>query len=232
MVIVRQRRMTSIVGLLVAMLVALGGAGCEPRKEYTRHYWPDGALKGEGVLLAGGMLSDKAFHGPWIYYYPSGEKWKEGRWDFNTRVGVWRIYHRDGALLAEGELRGTARVGEWKWWYPNGQLAAEGSFSRQEYSNETGHRGGYASGPWVFFYDTGQLAARGDYLPPPPEEVDDPWAYNDFVRHHELDDAGEWELESLGNHAGGLATGDWVMFEPNGDPSPLSGTYENGLRAR
>ena len=70
------------------------------------------------------------FEGPYVMYYESGNKFEEGIFEANQRIGIWKYYWDRGGNPLKEEIiyEDNVENGPFKEYHPNGQLAAEGTY--------------------------------------------------------------------------------------------------------
>lgn len=90
-------------------------------------------------------------HGPWISWYPTGQKQMEGAYRNDAQVGKFTWWHPNGQKALEGSYDVGKQHGKWVWWHPNGQKAIQGEYVR---GNPTGH--------WSWWNEDGKVAQAAD----------------------------------------------------------------------
>lgn len=61
-------------------------------------------------------------HGQWVWWYPNGQKYSEGRYLNDQPVGLWVFWHSNGQKQMEGEYSTGVLVGKWTWWKEDGSV--------------------------------------------------------------------------------------------------------------
>lgn len=116
--------------------------------------------------------------GPWMGYYPDGQKRYEGQFKNDKCQGVFTYYQENGALWATNTFDKSGTKALNKTYAPNGTLIATGYYLNQEkegewrfYSEETGalltveeYKGGLAHGPSKTYFETGVLMSERLYV--------------------------------------------------------------------
>ena len=65
-------------------------------------------------------------HGPYVAYWPSGQRFAEGAWLDDAPYFHWRYWYESGQLMAEGEYDHGVRVlGTWTYFTEDGAPATE-----------------------------------------------------------------------------------------------------------
>jgi len=105
----------------------------------------------DGLVTQACMRSTEAA-GPFVQWYPSGQKAAEGLFKRGHRAGQWVWWHPDGRLATRGRYDAGSEAGEWTWWHPNGKTEQRGAYLD-----------GARVGEWSQWFDDGQLRARGLY---------------------------------------------------------------------
>src|SRR5690349_13872121 len=60
-------------------------------------------LEGFGCLKAG--TKERVFHGPYVAYWPNGQKQAEGQFENGWRTGNWSFFDRDGKKSGETQFK-------------------------------------------------------------------------------------------------------------------------------
>jgi antitoxin component YwqK of YwqJK toxin-antitoxin module len=102
-----------ILSLLFGLLLLITGCRSEQpakagKSEIINQYDSDHQKQGyweiysDSVLIAKGSYTDDRPDGPWIFYYPNGQKKEEGHFKNGNRVGIWAEWYEDGDLMWKG----------------------------------------------------------------------------------------------------------------------------------
>ncbi|OXU15172.1 Serine/threonine-protein kinase pkn1 [Sedimentisphaera salicampi] len=93
----------------------------EDVKKYKETY-PDGTLKLE---YSGGIADDGRFllHGKEIWYYPSGSKKREARYELGKKIGQETYWSEDGQVCWRWDHQADG-TSYWTQYWPNGQMKA------------------------------------------------------------------------------------------------------------
>ena len=92
-----------------------------------------------------GTYKEGAENGHWIYYYETGEKWREGNYEDGLRQGTWTTYYENGKKLHEGNYVDGLEEGKWVAWQQDGNIDYQGSFKE-----------GLKDGEWTGYYPNGK----------------------------------------------------------------------------
>ncbi len=117
------------------------------RKLETRtEKYPSGAKKSEGDYLVAREIvqtpddwwnmqlavytrqGNDERHGPWITWYPNGQKQTEGLYEHDVPVGEFTWWYANGQQAVRGEYVDGEQQGKWVWWHENGLKSIEGEF--------------------------------------------------------------------------------------------------------
>lgn len=120
-----------VAGVAVAVLAVLA-----LRYLFTdsvQHY-PGGGVRARGHYNYGDR------HGPWTFYYESGQKECEGAYVAGFEAGVWTFWHENGSPRARGAVGDDGgRQGDWQYWDRSGQPLTEAEFLASD-PNDSLHR--------------------------------------------------------------------------------------------
>ena len=111
--------------------------------EYRRWYG-DGETLRESVTYEGGVK-----HGPYVYYYPSGQVLEQGTHQYGLKQGRFSSFHKTGAIHIEGEYVDNKRSGDFVVTSDNGMNIQKGPYFM-----------GHKHGKWVSKY----IPLRGEPL--------------------------------------------------------------------
>ncbi len=184
--------------------------------------------------------------GPWVYYYPNGNKKSEGEMLNNGNEGPWKFYHSNGKLSAEGNLSKGKYEGIIKFYSESGALVEKSGYSR-----DTLH------GHFISYFENGNIKAEGEKV---YDKKDGLWKYYleggtldaeedlrlgnlhgraiNYYANGKIKDIGYFkdgkrdslyisyfingQIESTGYYENGLREGNWTWYFENGQ---LSGQY-------
>ena len=90
--------------------------------EYRRWY-ADGVTLRESVMYEGGVK-----HGPYTYYYPSGQILEQGTHQYGLKQGRFSTFHKNGAVHVEGEYADNKRSGDFTVTSDNGMNIQKGPY--------------------------------------------------------------------------------------------------------
>ena len=181
----------------------------------------------EGVLHASGTLDSLGRRsGPWVLFWPDGERKAAGEYLEGRRDGAWTFFRVDGSTEQEGAYRSGAWHGAWKWYHDGGALhrdewyrkgGEDGDFLELSNAGDTLAAGRYErglkQGRWIEHVNDDRR--EGVYL---DGEQDGIW------RH--FGDDGQLRFE--GEYVAGIPTGEHVKYWPSGIRA-MTGAYEGGL---
>jgi antitoxin component YwqK of YwqJK toxin-antitoxin module len=155
-----------------------------------------------GRVVSRGIVNERGEKiGPWIDYFSSGEKMREGQYVGNSKNGEWKYFTKDGRIVQSGSFRYGLEDGTWKWFYPDGPLWRE-----EEYFN------GKEDGQATEYAPDGEVIASGGYL---EGEKEGEWYYK--VGDH---------IEK-GKYTVGLREGIWKYYDAN-NIVKFEGNYSQG----
>jgi HEAT repeat protein len=118
--------MTSRLSIWGCLFAALVLAGC-------------GQARTEGELVEGKP------HGPWKYWYATGQREKAGSYKNGIEDGLWTYWYENGQRAKSGSFAEGKEQGDWVQWYENGQKKEQGTYDH-----------GLQHGAWVYWHDNGQ----------------------------------------------------------------------------
>lgn len=114
--------------------------------------------------------------GPYVQWYPNGEKAIAGSYKNGRQQGVWTLWYDNGKMMLQETLAEGSRQGESKGWHKNGSLAGSGSYVDNMrhgiwtvwYENgakmqEGSYDHDMRSGLWTFYYENGSRKEAGAY---------------------------------------------------------------------
>jgi len=225
--------------------------------DIKREYYSDGTLASEGTMMGGkkqgnfrlydkdgrevdGELYDKdklmargridslgRREGEWIFYYDTGEKRSEGRYERGMKQGPWKFYYKNGKPEQEGNYKDDLAYGSWKWYYLSGLL------HRDEF-----YKKGKEDGTCVEYDTVGVVLNQGEYIEGYKTGVWKLWV-NDHREEGEFVDGERngiwlWYLDSgqkvfEGKFENGIAVERHRKWHPNGNIME-AGKYEAGER--
>jgi len=93
--------------------------------------------RGETITLSDGVTQRD---GPWVSFYPDGQKYEEGAFTRDKRTGRWNYYHENGSLAKSGEYVDGQPDGTWQYRRTDGSL-----------EHEECYRSGKRHGAWRYF---------------------------------------------------------------------------------
>lgn len=91
-------------------------------------------------------------HGPFVEYWPNGQKKAQGQFDEGRLSGQYASWYENGQRESRGEYVAGNATGPWTWWHDNGMRRAEGSYDS-----------GTPDGSWTSWDPTGKVARRQRY---------------------------------------------------------------------
>ncbi len=221
-----------------------------PEGEIVAGYiFKNGTIVGEGIIDEAGIKD-----GPWREYYPNSALKSEGVYDNGKRIGEWKFYHPNGQLEQIGSYNKDGEEdGPWTWYFATGDLLREESYFNgmiDGYSIEYDEFGviiaegeyieDYREGKWVLNY--GDHKSEGEYLNGMRHGS---WInyYSDGIKSFEgkfIEDNPNgrqtwyWpngNIKTQGNYIMGLKNGEWVKYNYDGSPF-ISIFYENGVEKK
>ena len=86
-------------------------------------------------------------HGPFVAWYPNGQKKLEGQYQDDKPVGKFVWWYDNGQKAIEGEYVVGQQTGTWAWWHANGQKALQGAY-----------QSGAEFGKWTWWKQDGQVS--------------------------------------------------------------------------
>jgi antitoxin component YwqK of YwqJK toxin-antitoxin module len=86
-------------------------------------------------------------HGPWVSWYPNGQKQAEGEFRNDVQVGKFVWWYANGQKQIEGVYTDGEQQGPWVWWHENGQKSIRGEYTK-----------GHPSGRWTWWNVDGKVA--------------------------------------------------------------------------
>lgn len=157
-----------------------------------------------GILLSEGILdAEGREQGPWVYFYPTGEKKAEGAYKDGKKIDQWKYYHRNGKMEQTGRYQNDLPVGLWNWYFDDGSLRREEEYFR-----------GLVEGPSIEYNQQGEVVAQGEYLDGYKEG---PWIYH-MGDHKEI-----------GNYIEGQRQGNWKYYYSDTEKLQFEGSYTYGI---
>ena len=141
-------------------LVSLALAACGPEMEF----YADGARRAEGRVAfsksAHARVDGEREVGPWLWWYPNGERREAGTVENGKRVGEWTQWYPNGQRRSRGvrvydaRTHASPRDGVWTFWHENGSILARGVYTL-----------GQREGHWDYSREDGSLDAEktGEY---------------------------------------------------------------------
>lgn len=95
-----------------------------------------------GQLKLKGEYYDNRKHGHWVFWYANGNKWSEGYFEKDLRVGKTLVYHENGKLYYKGSYDKGKKSGVWifhnmegkqvnKVTFENGMIKAQSKKSKE-----------------------------------------------------------------------------------------------------
>jgi len=163
-------------------------------------YHPNGKLEQNGKYDSKGRLT-----GQWIWYYASGNLWREENYIKGLADGMMSEYVEDGNIITEGEYIEGFEEGPWVYQY--GDFKEEGTYSY-----------GYRNGFWKYFDSEGNLLFEGEFIDNNPNG-----------KHIFYWDNGKVKDEI--NYLMGMKNGDWKKYNYDGSLL-LVISYENGIEKK
>jgi uncharacterized protein len=85
-------------------------------------------------------------HGPWVAWYPNGQKQAEGEYRNDVQVGKFVWWYENGQKALEGAYGDGEQEGRWVWWHDNGQKSIQGEYTK-----------GHPSGRWTWWQNDGKV---------------------------------------------------------------------------
>ena len=86
-------------------------------------------------------------HGPWVAWYPKGQRQNEGEYRNDVQVGKFTWWFPNGQKALEGAYSDGEQEGKWVWWHQNGQKSIQGDYTK-----------GHPSGHWTWWNEDGKVA--------------------------------------------------------------------------
>ena len=86
-------------------------------------------------------------HGPFITWYPRGQRQSEGEYRNDVQVGKFSWWYANGQKAIEGGYADGEQEGKWVWWHENGQKSIQGDYTK-----------GHPSGRWTWWNEDGKIA--------------------------------------------------------------------------
>jgi antitoxin component YwqK of YwqJK toxin-antitoxin module/Tfp pilus assembly protein PilF len=120
----------------------------------AKTFYANGPLAGEGRYKKGKM------DGPWIYYYPDGNKWREFNYADGLIRGEAAEYFRNGAKKFLSTYKDNRYHGYFQEFYKNGHVKQEGWF-----------QDGQRQQQWLTYHINGELESDYYYM---NDELDGP----------------------------------------------------------
>jgi len=115
---------------------------------YFYYYYPDGKMKTESRISAGGKKART------VSYYTNGKKMAAGNYLNEKKDSTWQFFNEtDGSLVAEEWYRLGIKDGPSKTYYPDGRIAESLTW-----------KNGLKTGPWEQYYSDGKIKFRGSFL--------------------------------------------------------------------
>lgn len=213
------------------------------------YVFKNGNLSGEGITDEAGLRD-----GPWKEFYPNGALKSEGVYNKGKRIGEWKFYHPNGQLEQTGSYNKEGKEeSAWMWYFATGNLLREETYRNgkidglsTEY-DETGAvvaQGEYIEdfreGKWRFNY--------GDHLS--EEEYLNGLLYGncknyfadgilsfegkfveDTPNGHHIWYWSNGNKKTEGDYVMGLKNGEWLKYNNDGTLF-LSIFYENGVERK
>jgi antitoxin component YwqK of YwqJK toxin-antitoxin module len=162
-----------------------------------------GELYDKGKLIARGMIDSLGRReGDWIFYYDTGEKRSEGKYEKGMKQGPWKHYYKNGKLEQDGNYRDDLANGSWKWYYSSGLVHREEFYKR-----------GREDGMSVELDSLGSVLNQGEYI-----EGYKTGLWKQWVNDHREE----------GEYVDGERNGQWLWYIDNGI-KVFEGHFENGL---
>lgn len=103
-------------------------------------YFIDGAKQMEGFSTVN-KVGNEQFEGVVMYYYKSGQIFKETHYEEGQKQGMQKVYYASGEVKEIGAFEEDAKDGVWKAFYKNGKIETKGKY-----------RNGEKVGVWKTFY--------------------------------------------------------------------------------
>lgn len=152
-----------------------------------RYYYPDGKIKTESVISAGGKKAKT------ISYYPNGKKMAAGNYLNERKDSTWLFFsEKEGILVSEEVYNKGNKDGISKTFYPDGQLAEILTW-----------KNGLKSGLWEQYYTDGKIKFRGHYT-----ENEKTGLFEAFYMSGKI----MYKVKYTAGHA----TGQWIYYDENG----------------
>jgi antitoxin component YwqK of YwqJK toxin-antitoxin module len=92
------------------------------QQDSSLYFYPDGQKEKEG------LFDDGLYSGRWMFYNPDGSLKKIGYYAEGLPNGTWKFYNIHGVLIQEGAFKNGMEEGEWKFYSDEGRLEFIGSF--------------------------------------------------------------------------------------------------------
>lgn len=189
-----------------------------------KEYYPNGAVRSEGVYNKGKRVGEwKFFHpngqieqtgsynkdgneeGTWMWYFATGTLQREETYLNGKIDGLSSEYDETGAIIAQGEYIEDYREGKWKLNYGD-------HLSEEEYFN------GLLNGICKNYYPDGLLSFEGKFI-------------EDLPNGHHTWYWPDGNKKTEGDYVMGLKNGEWIKYNYDGTPF-LSIFYENGVEKK
>ena len=144
-------------------------------------YYPDRAKRAEGTVKYPKLRLETADnwmecslatysregnpvkHGPWVSWYPNGQKKLEGNYEDDAPSGSFTQWHDNGQRSMSAKYVDGIKQGLWTWWHPSGLKSIQGKYVNDQPVEK-----------WLWWEESGKVAYRtdmstGDVLPLPGE---------------------------------------------------------------
>jgi antitoxin component YwqK of YwqJK toxin-antitoxin module len=157
------------------------------------------------LVSQGIVTTDGKKEGPWIDYYPEGNKKAEGYYNNGLKNNTWIYYYPKGSVEQTGSYQNGKLSGQWKWYYRNGNLRKEEYFIF-----------GLLDGEYIEYADSvlPVIIAKGNYI---QGEKEGNWIY----------DIGD--QKEYGKYVLGMKNGKWYRKYKSNDTLAFEGFYLQDL---
>jgi antitoxin component YwqK of YwqJK toxin-antitoxin module len=129
-------------------------------------WYPNGQKSLEGEYV------DGLKQGPWKVWYDNGKLCRTENYLNGKLEGSWKIYHDDGTLKAEESYRDNKRDGRWIAYDKLGKLPAD----------QWDYKAGLPSGVWIHYYADGKKGAEQHYVDGKREGEQTDWYDNGQIK--------------------------------------------------
>lgn len=106
--------------------------------------YKEGKMNGQRKIFDGGVLNsvetrkNDLFDGPYVSYFPNGNKQMEGTYKKDVLSGDVSVYYQSGAIKEIVKFQDNVENGPFKEFYENGKIKAEGNYIYKDGAVEHG----------------------------------------------------------------------------------------------